>query len=71
MLSVKLPKGKVARALVACADVYAASAEAERTTFHKDLEVWRKDMNFVPGRNVKTSWWCIPSAPPTGNGQQG
>lgn len=49
MLNIKLPKGKVARALVECADAYAASANAARIAFHKDLEVWRKDMNSVCG----------------------
>jgi len=43
MLNIKLPKGKVARALMDCADAYAASVEAERIAYHKDLEVWRKD----------------------------
>lgn len=52
MLNIKLPKGKVARALMECADAYADVAKAERATFHKDIEVWRKDMNFVPGRDA-------------------
>ena len=62
MLNIKLPKGKVARALVTCADVYAASASAERTAFHKDLEVWRCDMNSIVRRKEGAS---LPPRPPS------
>ncbi len=47
MLNIKLPKGKVARALVTCAEVYEQRAKAGNIAYHSALEGWRKDMTFI------------------------
>ena len=62
MLNIKLPKGKVARALMDCADAYAASVEVECIAYHKDLEVWRKNRSG-PRRGTLGQINYPPSAP--------
>ncbi len=64
MLNIKLPKGKVARALVTCAEVYEQRAKLEHTAYHKDLEVWRKDMTFIREHGGRAIYPPTAPAPP-------
>ena len=48
MLTLILPKAKVARALLDCADAYAAAAKAEERAYGLDLEKWSRGQEGRP-----------------------